>query len=241
MKIVIQSTNMYTFNKNPKKTLRLVQKHSRLKRADSIGIQEGGRPLSKGLRRFARYRTMWKRSKSHHDRNNPILVNRLRRLIGKYWSETAPGTGASWAPSRNVMVVFYKKRGKKIAHINTHFHVVGEELLARQPVGEYNDAGYQYFEHVKEVKRLMRKYKRQGYIVFVTADGNTRPKRGHDDWKFSGYMFLEFGPFVVTRRGIDFIIHDNSLVERTGFESIDKSKLGGADHPTLKGEYRLRA
>lgn len=242
MSIVIQSTNFYTFNKDPRQTLRAARKHSHIRRADSIGGQEGGRPLSHGLKRFKGYKTFWKRSTNRHVKNNPILVRKGKRFefLGKKWFKTADGTGRPTTPQRNVYVVFYRKGPVKIAHLNTHFHVVPEEDLAGKEERQYGETAKQYVEHVKFVRQLMQQYKREGYIVFVTADGNTRPRQGVDDWKYSAYVYLARGKFNVTRHVLDIIVHDSELVRKVNFEIVDQKHLGAANHDTLIGEYEVR-
>lgn len=242
MRIRIQGTNFYTFNRNPRFTLRQVEKHSLVGRPDSIGGQETGRPLSRGLRRFAGYKTFWKRSFDHQRKNNAVLVRRSshHKVLNTEWYHAADGAGTRVTPPRDVFVVFYRKYGTKIAHINTHFHVVPEEKLAARDEVLYNKAARQYVEHVKFVRQLMFQFKREGYVVFVTADGNTRPKEGEPEWKYSAYRYLARGPFAVSRNIIDIIVHDNSLVQRVKFDVIDKRHLGQADHDSLRGEYELR-
>lgn len=241
MRIRIQTTNFYTFNRRPRFTLRQAEKHSTIGKPDSIGGQEAGRALFYGLRFYKGYRTAWKRSPNHHHRGNVILMRKSKRhkALGKRWFKANDGAGTKWTPPRNVFVLFYEKRGTKIAHINTHFHVVPEEKLPRLDEEQYGRAAEQYVDQVRLVRRLMRQYKREGYVVFVTMDANTRPRHGVPDWRYAAYKFLERGPWVVSRRGVDLIIHDSDLVKRVGFDLVNKELLGRADHPTLIGEYEL--
>lgn len=239
----IQSTNLYTFNRQPRETLRNSFKHSSIGLPDSVGLQEAGRSLNRGLKHFRGYKTNWKRSSNHHKRDNVLLMRNTKNhtKLGQRWFHAADDAGTKWTPPRNVFVLFYEKKGVKVAHITSHFHVVPEEKLADMPESNYGKAAREYVNHVRLVWRLMNQYKREGYVVFVTADGNTRPRDGHMDWKYAAYRFLDRKKWVATRRGVDLIIHDSELVKRIGFDVVGKQYLGQADHPTLIGEYELRA
>lgn len=237
MKIRIQSSNVYVNNRTPRKAIRRARERSPLNRADSIGVQEGGKALFKGLRSVKGYRTFWKKSPKVHARHNPILLKRRPWIkpLGQQWFLVANGAGTKVTPPRNAFVLFYRKGPVKVAHINTHFHVVPEERLAR--TNNYGAAATQYIEHVKFVWDLMNQYKREGYVVFVTADGNTRPKKGHPEWEYSAYKYLSRGKWNIYRNGLDFIIHDSELVTRVAAKTIGRNLLPGADHDTLIGEY----
>lgn len=231
MRLTIQSTNLYVFNKNPLRTLRTVWYRVAPWVIDSAGIQEGGESIGQ-LKDLRLYKTYVRRG-NRHTQNNPILLRKGLKFLARQWTPAAAGTGGKLTPPRNIQTVCYKKRGKKIAHINTHFHVVPEDKLAFRDEDEYARVGRQYQKHAELVKEMMLHFKKLGYIVFVTADGNTTPYSGPKEWKYSAYKYLDFKSFKVHRHGVDIIVYDTDEVTDVKFKVISKSVLGDADHDTV--------
>lgn len=83
-------------------------------------------------------------------------------------------------------------------------------------------------------------YRRRGFVVFVTMDGNTRPRAGVPDWKFASYNFLRRNHWKVIIAGIDHMVYDNSRVKLVRHEIVPQSKLGQADHPTILAAFDVR-
>ena len=223
---------MYMGNHTPGVGInRLVARLRPWRMPDSIGCQEVGR-YTNNLHRALGYKVFFKDGTSRYTRSNAILLRRGLRVIDFHFLPAAEGTGTRVTPPRSILVLKYKKRGKKIAHINTHMHVVPEDQLAHTPENEYGKAARQYRDHAILLNETILSLKKDGYVVVVTGDMNTRHIDGQGEWKYSVYNHIKTAGMKTVVHGVDLVAYP---VQATLIDSrvVPKAVTGSDDHDAI--------
>ena len=237
MHLRVATANLYVNNEDPAQGVRnLVNALRPVRPPDSIGIQEGGKHLPE-LRTLEDYQLVADRRGDLFERSNPILVHKRFKLLGKEFIPAAAGTGTSTSRPRNIVVARYEKQGVKVAHINTHLHVVPEDEIALRALNGrvvLNRREMQYVRHVEKLLTLIDRIRDEGFVVFVTADGNTRPRTNVPDWEFALYVALaRRGKLKVERNGVDVVAYDTHQVRKLQRRVISRSVTGSDDHDAI--------
>jgi len=232
---------MYVGNRYPGDGFtRLVKALRPWLKPDSAGLQEVGEHPG-NLESVRGYNLFMKRGPEteRFHRSNAILLKKGLTFLGFEFIKAADGAGTPVTPPRSIIVVRYKKRGRKIAHINTHFHVVPEEDLARMSEHEYGKAARQYRDHAILLNKTALGLMRAGYFVVVTADANTRPRAGVPDWKYSVYNYLPKAGMKIVRNIVDLVGYD-SRMKLTGHKIIHSGVTGGDGHSAIAVKLSVR-
>jgi len=113
-----------------------------------------------------------------------------------------PELGGAFDHPRGIFVVKYLKRGRKVAVINTHMGVIGDEekLQAASVLGK---AATQHAEHAALVVQLCDLLRADGFLIFVTADANSR-----GIWSKSLPAMLKAAGMHLSRQGVDLVASD---------------------------------
>lgn len=238
MRIRTVTANMYVGNKTPGLGVeRLIKTIRPWRKPDSLGLQEVGAHMG-NLNGVKGYRAFWKAGESRFTRSNAILVRDKYEILGTKFYPAAAGAGTVLTPPRNILVVKYRKGKHKIAHVNTHFHVVPEETLARQSESEYGRAGRQYRDHAKLLNEIVKKYEDAGYIVIVTGDINARKKHGQPEWKYSVYNYIKKVRMRTLLHSVDMIAYPRSL-KLTAHRTVSRTVTGSDAHDAIVAVFRL--
>lgn len=230
---------MYIGNAHPEKGLeRLFYRLRPWRKPDSIGVQEVGITAGR-LGNLKGYSTFYKRNGNVYQRSNAILVKNSHRILGWTWIPAARGVeNVSTAPERNIVIVRYEKKYRfrkkylKIAHINTHFHVVPEDELRGVGQDDWPRVATQYAEHAKLLTKKINDLHENGFVVFVTCDGNARRLEGRD-WYWSAHLAAERGNLTVVQNGVDFAAFSHGRLRLVGKKVIDKSVTDSDDHDSI--------
>lgn len=237
MRIRVATANLFVNNEDPAQGVRnLVSAVRPIRPPDSIGIQEGGKHLPK-LGTLEDYQLVADRQGDLFERSNPILVHKRFVLLDAEFIPAAAGTGTTTSRPRNIAVARYLKQGVQVAHINTHLHVVPEdEIVFRGVSGRImlNRRETQYVRHIEKLLRLIDKIRDDGFVVFVTADGNTRPRTNIPDWEFALYVALaKRAALKVERNGVDVIAYDEKQVRKLERKVVSRTVTGSDDHDAI--------
>lgn len=237
MHVRVASANMFVHNPDPVGGIAgLVRAVRPMRPPDSIGVQEGSDMLPE-LRQVPDYQLVADTHGDRFARSNPILVNKRFEIIDTEFIQAAAGTGTSTTPPRNIVIAQYLKQGVKVAHVNTHLHVVPEEdLAARRVAGipTLNRREKQYVNHVERLVKILGRLRDDGFVVFVTADGNTRPRTGVSDWDFALYVALaKQAKLKVERNGVDIVAYDGKQVKKLERKVISRKVTGSDDHDAI--------
>lgn len=184
------------------------------------------------------YRAFWKAGQSRFTRSNAILVRDKYPIIGTEFIPAAEGAGTRVTPPRNILIVKYQKGKHRIAHVNTHMHVVNEEALATTPEIQYGKPARQYRDHAIKVNEVVKRLEDAGYIVVVTGDMNTRKKHGAREWKYSMYNYIKRVKMNTIIHGVDMIAHPREL-KVVDFKTVDKKVTGSDAHEAIVAVFRL--
>ena len=135
----------------------------------------------------------------------PVLLHENRELLGEEFHPAADGVpelGGVFDHPRGIFVVKYLKRGRKVAVINTHMGVIGDEdkLQAASVLGK---AATQHAAHAALVVQVRDQVRSDGFLVFVTADANSR-----GIWSKSLPAVLKAAGMHLTRQGVDLVASD---------------------------------
>lgn len=237
MRIRVATANLYVNNEDPAQGIRnLVNALRPTRPPDSIGIQEGGKHLPE-LRTLEDYQLVADGGGDLFERSNPILVHNRFTLLDAEFIPAAAGTGTSTSRPRNIAIARYLKQGVQVAHINTHLHVVPEdEIVFRGVSGRImlNRRETQYVRHVERLLSEIDRVRDEGFVVFVTADGNTRPRTKVPDWEFALYKALASrGKLKVERKGVDIVAYDAKQVRKLERKEVDRKITGSDDHDAI--------
>ena len=215
----IATANLYVRNRD--QSGGLVRLNERVKQAfgwapDAIGVQEG-RDVS-----VAGYTTLVADDEGEAGREIPVLLRSGFKRLGVEFHHAADGTssGALDHP-RGIFVVKYLKRRRKVALVNTHMGVFGEPLAS---AGRPGPGAQEHAEHAAKVVRIVERLRRNGYVVHVTADGNSRGL-----WVESLPAVLAEIGMTVTRHGVDLIASDPKRVRRPVDVAIVPKAVTGSD------------
>lgn len=240
---------MYVFNRTPGRGInRLVRFLKPWPKPDSIGVQEVGEHTEK-LADARGYRVFFKRPDEdtrrrgidpRHVRNNAILLKRSLEVIDFEYIHAADGTDSKYCPPRSIVVLKYKKRGRDIAHVNTHLHVVPEEELPNTPESKYGEAARQYADHSILLNKTVERLRRTGYIVVVTGDMNTRPKTTARPWKYSVYNYIVRASMAVVRHGVDLIAYDNFKLRLMEHKFVPNHITGSDAHDAIAVTFKFK-
>ena len=152
-----------------------------------------------------------------------VLLNSKHKFLSSKFHPTVTGAGeGAMNHPRGMFVVRYIKRGVKVAVINTHGPVFGEDRVAEgaQP----GEAAEQHAKHAQKVARIVSLHRAAGYTVFVTADANSR-----GTWDRSLPAVLKAAGMRVVRNGVDLIACDPKMVTAPDVRRVPK-ELTGSDH-----------
>ena len=214
----IATANLFVKNKD--QSGGLVRLNARVKQAfgwgpDVIGVQEGRDVSVAGYQTFVS-------DKGEAAREIPVLLRSHLKCLGVEYHHAADGTGSGALDHpRGVFVVKYLKRGRKVALVNTHMGVFGEPLAAS---GRPGPGAEEHAAHAQKVVRIVERLRRNGYVVHVTADANSRGL-----WVESLPAVLTELGMTVTRHGIDLIASDPKRVRRSVDVAIVPHAVTGSD------------
>ena len=216
----IATANLFVKNKD--QSGGLVRLNGRVKQAfgwgpDAIGVQEGRDVSVVGYQTFVA-------DKCEAAREIPVLLRSHLKCLGVEYHHAADGLpemGGAYAHPRGIFVVKYLKRRRKIAVVNTHMGIFAEERAA---TGHPGPAGAQVAEHAHLVVKIVQRLRRNGYLVYVTADANSVGL-----WVESLPAVLAELGMTVTRHGIDLIASDPKRARRSVDVAIIPKAVTGSD------------
>ena len=237
MHVRVATANLFVGNPDPAGgVVKLVNALKPVRPPDSIGIQEGGKHLPE-LRTLEDYQLVADARGDLFERSNPILVHKRFELLGKEFIPAVKGTGTKETPPRNIAIARYVKQGVKVSHINTHLHVVPEDDLAVRAVNGrviLNRRETQYVRHIEKLLQVIDREREDGFVVVVTADGNTRPRTNVPDWDFALYLALDKrAKLKVERRGVDVVAYDPKQLRKLQRKDVSRSVTGSDDHDAI--------
>lgn len=222
----IVTANLFVHNADPARGIRNIVRRV-VKAFDwapaVIAIQEGQRHLPE-LAEIRGYSRLVNLTDGEASREIPVLLRSKLKQLGVEYHHAADGIagGADVLDHRRgIFVVKYAKRGRQCAVVNTHMGVFGE---ARTAGGHPGAAAKQHAGHAQLVVSIVQRLRRQGYVVHVTADANSR-----DDWPEALPAALKAIGMTVTRHGVDLIASDPNAVRPAVDVSIIPKALTGSD------------
>ena len=192
---------------------------------DVIACQETHRMISK-LQQVGGYTLFAASDKGEAGQELAVLLNSKLKCLSVKFHPAAAGTGEGvTAHPRGIFVVRYVKRGRKVAVINTHMGVFGEDLAAS---GKPGPAAEQHAAHAQMVARRVALHRAAGYTVFVTADANSTGL-----WPESLPAVLRAAGMRVTRHGVDLIATDPDRTKPPQVERVPKEQTGSDHHDAI--------
>ena len=215
----IATANLYVRNRD--QSGGIVRLNARVKRAfgwapDAIGVQEGHDIAVVGYQAFV------VSDKGDAGRELPVLLRAHLKCLGVEFHHAADGTGTGALDHpRGIFVVKYLKRRRKVALVNTHMGVFGEPLAAS---GHPGPGAAEHAAHAQKVVRIVKRLRRNGYVVHVTADANSRGL-----WVESLPAVLAAAGMTVTRHGVDLIASDPTRVRGSVAVAIIPKAVTGSD------------
>lgn len=194
---------------------------------DAIGLQETQFMLDK-LARVGGYQLFVADSEGEAGKELAVLLADGLKCTGTEFHHAADGLpemGGVFDHPRGIFVVKYLKRRRKCVIVNTHMGVFGEPKAVAGHVGP---AAEQHAAHAQKVARVVERLRRNGYVVFVTTDANSRGR-----WAESLPAVLVAIGMKGVRRGIDLIAFDPKRVgERVG-DFVPKEETGSDAHDAV--------
>ena len=156
-----------------------------------------------------------------------VLLNSRLKCLSVKFHPAAAGTGEGVLDHpRGIFVVRYMKRGRKVAVINTHMGVFGEDrVVAGDRPGP---AAEQHAAHAAKVARIVKLHRAAGYTVFVTADANS-----NGSWDQSLPAVLKAAGMRVTRHGVDLIASDPQRTKAPDVEHVPHTLTGSDVHDAI--------
>jgi hypothetical protein len=172
---------------------------------EAIALQEI-HTARKALRRLVTYKLITK-GRDGGRLELGVLLKRGRKVIDVEYHHAADGVGDAGPKHhpRGILVVKYKKRGRKVAVVNTHCGFDAAQNRA----------------HVALVCEIAERLLSRGYVVFVAADANSAIARMERALTKRG--------FHVQRDGVDLLA--SSLPLHT--EPSVPATHTGSDHPAI--------
>ena len=221
----IVTANMFVNNPDPVRgVMRIIDRTTQAFKygPDAIAMQETHRMLGK-LERVGGYDLLYADEGEAGRELGVLLQSKLAASARTEFHPTVPGTGdGALDHPRGIFVVKYTKRGRKVAVVNTHAPVFGEDRMVDGDAP--GPAALQHSAHAQKVVRTVERLKANGYTVFVCTDANSRGR-----WPESLPAVLEASGLKVVRDNVDLIAMDPKQVKAPEVEIVDR-RLTGSDH-----------
>ena len=157
-----------------------------------------------------------------------VLLQSKLKCLGVKFHPAAAGSGEGvFAHPRGIFVVRYIKRGRKVAVVNTHMGVIADET-ALQEGRMPGLAAEQHAEQAEQVVRIVNHLRAEGYLVFVTADANSKGV-----WAKSLPAVLAAAGMRVTPDGVDLIASDPARTKPPDVATVDRRLTGSDTHDAI--------
>jgi len=195
---------------------------------DVIACQESQFGLD-DLDRVEGYQRFVAATEGEAGRELAVLLRDRLKCLGTEFHHAADGVpelGGAFDHPRGIFVVKYVKRGRKVALVNTHMGIVADEKRLEE--GHEGPAAVQHAEHAQKVLRIVKRLERDGYLVFVTADANTK-----GEWSKSLPAVLAAAGLKVTRVRVDLVACNPKRVRAPQVAIVDRRQVGSDTHDAV--------
>ena len=227
----VVSANLFVKNQNPVSGVnRIVAKVTAAFRfgPDVIAMQETQRMLPK-LQQVGGYSLLVDQESGEAGQELGVLVASKLQHLGTEFHPAADGSGDGVLDhARGIFIVKYVKRGRKVAVINTHMGIFADENALASGARKSGPAAEQHAAHALKVLRTKERLEANGYLVFVTADANSRGA-----WSRSLPAVLTAAGMTVTVNRIDLVACNPKRVRAPKVLIIDKSETGSDTHDAV--------
>lgn len=210
MRVTIGTANIHQRNNRvptgvARATFRLLPRRA----ADIWGLQECAFSEA-SINAVPRYEDFQSKSRDWTERSNAILMHERNAAVSYQHVDAVSGVkhGDVWGASapRDFDILFWNRGKTRFVHITTHFHYIETKAVYGRREDQLSRASQQHRDHALKLVALVQKYKSEGYIVTVTADGNISPWTGRN-WRFASYYQLERAGMKLVRNNIDWIAY----------------------------------
>jgi len=196
---------------------------------DVIAFQETQRDSTlSALNRVEGYSLFAARDKGEAGRELGVLLHDTLKCLGVEFTKAADGVKGGdpvFDHPRGIFVVKYLKRRRKVAVVNTHMGVFGEDRTANGSVP--GEAAQQHAVHARRLLNKVRELEAAGFLVFVTADANST-----GEWDESLPAVLEDGGLRLSQNRIDLVASDPKRVRAPEVLVIPKTAIA-SDHAVV--------
>jgi len=195
---------------------------------DVIACQESRFALGE-LRKLEGYQTFVADAEGEGGRELGVLLRDGLKCLGTEYHHAADGVpelGGAFDHPRGIFIVKYVKRGRKVAVVNTHMGLIRDE--EKIVAGREGPAAVQHAEHAQKVLRTVRRLERNGYLVFVTADANSKGK-----WSKSLPAVLAAAGMRVTLNRVDLVACNPKKVRSPKVAIVDRTEVGSDTHDAV--------
>ena len=221
----VVTANMFVSNPDPVRgVMRIIDRATQAFKyqPDAIAMQETHHMLGK-LEKVGGYELLYA-DEGEAGRELAVLLNsKLAATARTEFHPTVPGVGSgAFDHPRGIFIVKYTKRKRKVAIVNTHAPVFGEDRMVDGAAP--GPAAVQHSAHSQKVVNTVARLKANGYTVFVCADANSRGR-----WPESLPVLLEAAGLKVVRDNVDLVAMDPAQVKAPETETVDR-RLTGSDH-----------
>lgn len=229
MRLKVMTANVYRKNDTLGKTLKAIRNH-RPERIDVCGVQEGQNIAPGSVRG---YDLLIADAGDFNAKEIPVLLRggRRRSLDGVSTFQASEDTGRPVGHDRYITVVRFRKKGKRIALINTHMNA-----RIQRPDGSVKDEWSvtgEYRDHMQRLCERVEFERAAGYSPVVTGDFNYRPRGDLKDaqrvslWYWSPQRALHRAGLTYLYTGLDGIAYDPAHWEAIESRPVN---LPGSDH-----------
>ena len=175
----------------------------------------------------------------------PMIANRAStyKLDYKYFPISPGNPEVDFSVPRGISVLRYELRSKthalKVAHIHTHW----EAALQDRQTGKIksNQRVEWTIENSIKLESLIKRFKEEGYAVFVTGDFNYRDYSWRERfrlWRYSPQKIFKRTSLKYLDQGFDYIAWDPKKVVELGINVVPRYSVGNhGDHPYFIGTF----
>jgi hypothetical protein len=199
---------------------------------DVIAMNETQRMLT-ALGLVSGYNLYVARAQGEGGKELAVLLRSTLKILDTEYHHAADGTGEGvFDHPRGVFIVKYMKRGHKVALVDTHMGYIGKadhELDMESGAVRPGIAAQQHAEHAELVVSLVKRLRANGFVVFVTADANSR-----GIWHLSLPAQLKAAGMKIMRDGVDLIAYDPARIKVSpDVRIVPKEKTGSDSHDAI--------